>query len=175
MRALRRRHAPRWVCGNPVLGQIPAISCGRNHCLSPPACKRDAGTLPANKRISALKERDPGRIGPMRDHDSPDSYLHWPASRSWGRSMAGHGKMCRAEKRPCNHRFKQIIRRHRRGGRVVEGAPLLREYTSKAYRGFESLPLRHSLKITSASFQALGALPFVGPLRAGNGCRAIAS
>lgn len=32
---------------------------------------------------------------------------------------------------------------HRRGGRVVEGAPLLREYTSKAYRGFESLPLRH--------------------------------
>jgi hypothetical protein len=31
----------------------------------------------------------------------------------------------------------------RRGGRVVEGAPLLREYTSKAYRGFESLPLRH--------------------------------
>jgi hypothetical protein len=33
----------------------------------------------------------------------------------------------------------------RRGGRVVEGAPLLREYTSKAYRGFESLPLRHLL------------------------------
>lgn len=30
-----------------------------------------------------------------------------------------------------------------RGGRVVEGAPLLREYTSKAYRGFESHPLRH--------------------------------
>jgi hypothetical protein len=27
---------------------------------------------------------------------------------------------------------------------VVEGAPLLREYTSKAYRGFESLPLRHA-------------------------------
>ena len=34
-----------------------------------------------------------------------------------------------------------------RGGRVVEGAPLLREYTSKGYRGFESLPLRHHLKI----------------------------
>jgi hypothetical protein len=33
----------------------------------------------------------------------------------------------------------------RRGGRVVEGAPLLREYTSKAYRGFESLPLRHPI------------------------------
>jgi hypothetical protein len=26
---------------------------------------------------------------------------------------------------------------------VVEGAPLLREYTSKAYRGFKSHPLRH--------------------------------
>ena len=30
----------------------------------------------------------------------------------------------------------------RRGGRVVEGAPLLRAYGSKAHRGFESLPLR---------------------------------
>lgn len=26
---------------------------------------------------------------------------------------------------------------------LVEGAPLLRAYTSKGYRGFESLPLRH--------------------------------
>src|SRR6202522_2391371 len=32
----------------------------------------------------------------------------------------------------------------RRGGRVVEGAPLLRAYGSKAHRGFESLPLRHT-------------------------------
>lgn len=32
----------------------------------------------------------------------------------------------------------------RRGGRVAEGAPLLREYTSKGCRGFESPPLRHS-------------------------------
>ena len=31
----------------------------------------------------------------------------------------------------------------RRGGRVAEGAPLLREYTSKGCRGFESPPLRH--------------------------------
>ena len=30
----------------------------------------------------------------------------------------------------------------RRDGRVVEGAPLLREYGSKAHRGFESLSLR---------------------------------
>ena len=30
-----------------------------------------------------------------------------------------------------------------RGGRVVEGAPLLREYALIAHRGFESLPLRH--------------------------------
>ncbi len=30
-----------------------------------------------------------------------------------------------------------------RGGREAEGAPLLREYTSKGCRGFESLPLRH--------------------------------
>ena len=52
-------------------------------------------------------------------------------------------KMRSTTKRPCIHPTKQIIRPHRRGGRVVEGAPLLREYTSKAYRGFESLPLRH--------------------------------
>src|SRR5687768_2477887 len=31
----------------------------------------------------------------------------------------------------------------RRVGRVVEGAPLLRVYGSKAHRGFESLTLRH--------------------------------
>ena len=30
----------------------------------------------------------------------------------------------------------------RRDGRVVEGAPLLRAYGSKAHRGFESLSLR---------------------------------
>ncbi len=30
----------------------------------------------------------------------------------------------------------------RRDGRAVEGAPLLREYGSKAHRGFESLSLR---------------------------------
>ncbi len=33
----------------------------------------------------------------------------------------------------------------RSGGRVVEGARLESEYTSKAYRGFESLPLRHQV------------------------------
>lgn len=46
-------------------------------------------------------------------------------------------------KSPCIHRPVTIVRPHRRGGRVVEGAPLLREYTSKAYRGFESHLLRH--------------------------------
>ena len=30
-----------------------------------------------------------------------------------------------------------------RGGRVAEGTPLLREHTPKAYREFESRPLRH--------------------------------
>ncbi len=35
----------------------------------------------------------------------------------------------------------------RRGGREVEGAPLLREYTGQnLYRGFESLSLRHVLE-----------------------------
>jgi hypothetical protein len=33
----------------------------------------------------------------------------------------------------------------RSGGRVVEGARLESEYTPKAYRGFESLPLRHPI------------------------------
>jgi len=32
--------------------------------------------------------------------------------------------------------------KYRRSGRVAEGAPLLREYTLIAYRGFESLLLR---------------------------------
>ena len=34
----------------------------------------------------------------------------------------------------------------RRGGRVAEGAPLLREYRLIPYRGFESLSLRHTKK-----------------------------
>ena len=34
----------------------------------------------------------------------------------------------------------------RRGGRVAEGAPLLREYRLIPYRGFESLSLRHTNK-----------------------------
>ena len=37
----------------------------------------------------------------------------------------------------------------RSGGRVVEGARLESEYTSKAYRGFESLPLRQPVFIDS--------------------------
>ena len=37
------------------------------------------------------------------------------------------------------------MRPPRRGGRVAEGAPLLREYTSKGCRGFESPLLRHQL------------------------------
>jgi hypothetical protein len=39
----------------------------------------------------------------------------------------------------------ETIRLMRSGGRVVEGARLESEYTPKAYRGFESLPLRHLL------------------------------
>jgi len=35
----------------------------------------------------------------------------------------------------------------RSGGRVVEGARLESEYTPKAYRGFESLPLRQRTKL----------------------------
>lgn len=35
----------------------------------------------------------------------------------------------------------------RSGGRVVEGARLESEYTSKAYRGFESLPLRQRTEL----------------------------
>jgi hypothetical protein len=35
----------------------------------------------------------------------------------------------------------------RRSGRVAEGAPLLRVYTLIAYRGFESLFLRHILSL----------------------------
>ena len=43
----------------------------------------------------------------------------------------------------------------RSGGRVVEGARLESEYTSKAYRGFESLPLR----------QVFDLISFYAPLR----------
>ncbi len=39
----------------------------------------------------------------------------------------------------------RIICALRRDGRVVEGAPLLRVYGSKAHRGFESLSLRQFL------------------------------
>ena len=39
----------------------------------------------------------------------------------------------------------------RRGGRVAEGAPLLRAYT-ETYRGFESLPLRQMKKACQGLF-----------------------
>ena len=35
---------------------------------------------------------------------------------------------------------------------MVEGAPLLREYTPKAYRGFESHPLRHFVHLPESCF-----------------------
>src|SRR4051812_33446342 len=44
----------------------------------------------------------------------------------------------------------------RSGGRVVEGARLESEYTPKAYRGFESLPLRHLAPLPTAGGQPPG-------------------
>lgn len=44
-----------------------------------------------------------------------------------------------------------------RGGRVVEGTPLLREQTPKASREFESRPLRHQKKsINSITYKFTG-------------------
>src|SRR4051794_18420153 len=43
----------------------------------------------------------------------------------------------------------------RSGGRVVEGARLESEYTAKPYRGFESLPLRHSSARNAAAPRGL--------------------
>lgn len=51
------------------------------------------------------------------------------------------GKRLRAAKDRPRARYFQDMRS---GGRVVEGARLESEYTAKPYRGFESLPLRHS-------------------------------
>ena len=51
---------------------------------------------------------------------------------------------------------KLLVLCFRRSGRVAEGAPLLREYTLIAYRGFESLLLRHIL--SSKSLQPLSVL-----------------
>jgi hypothetical protein len=38
---------------------------------------------------------------------------------------------------------------------LVEGAPLLRVYTPKAYRGFESLSLRHSFFCDGIDLEAV--------------------
>src|SRR4051794_2272191 len=46
----------------------------------------------------------------------------------------------------------------RSGGRVVEGARLESEYTAKPYRGFESLPLRHSRPFALSDDPELAAL-----------------
>ena len=48
--------------------------------------------------------------------------------------------------------------RRRRRGRVVEGAPLLREYGSKAHRGFESLRLRQNFLILATHMLKTSAL-----------------
>ena len=45
--------------------------------------------------------------------------------------------------RPPHSPSRGVLPAVRSGGRVVEGARLESEYTPKAYRGFESLPLRH--------------------------------
>jgi hypothetical protein len=45
---------------------------------------------------------------------------------------------------------------------VVEGARLESEYTSKAYRGFESLPLRHPVSTQASPVETIlenGAVP----------------
>ena len=42
----------------------------------------------------------------------------------------------------------------RRGGRVAEGAPLLREYRLIPYRGFESLPLRQDFRTPRGACRA---------------------
>ena len=42
---------------------------------------------------------------------------------------------------------------------MVEGARLESEYTSKAYRGFESLPLRHNLLKIRYYFPVLSSMP----------------
>src|ERR1700730_15296244 len=54
----------------------------------------------------------------------------------------------------------------RRGGRVVEGAPLLRAYGSKAHRVFQSLPLRH----TANQFSSLS-LSLLWQRRSGDNAR----
>ena len=51
----------------------------------------------------------------------------------------------------------------RSGGRVVEGARLESEYTSKAYRGFESLPLRHHPLSLNAKFRLSHRVPITVP------------
>ena len=51
----------------------------------------------------------------------------------------------------------------RRGGREAEGAPLLREYGSKAHRGFESLPLRHYYPAIYAPVAQLDRVPGYEP------------
>ena len=45
-----------------------------------------------------------------------------------------------------------------RDGRVVEGAPLLREYGAKLHRGFESLSLRHCSAASSGCYFAIALL-----------------
>lgn len=46
---------------------------------------------------------------------------------------------------------------------MVEGARLESEYTSKAYRGFESLPLRHFLLEYKHNFAETGSSPNESP------------
>lgn len=50
-------------------------------------------------------------------------------------------------KSACNRIYDDIIRPHRRGGRVVEGAPLLREYTRDGIVG--SNPILSAIKQSS--------------------------
>ncbi len=47
---------------------------------------------------------------------------------------------------------------------MAEGAPLLREYGSKAHRGFESLPLRHFFCLTQLCHLGIILPPISAPV-----------
>ena len=70
-------------------------------------------------------------------------FMVWDSGNGVGRSRSGSVMRERFVNKIL-YFFCGRIAALRKGGRVVEGAPLLREYALIAYRGFKSLPFRQS-------------------------------
>ena len=126
---MRRRVARRQPDHDPLARRASVITSSSSSGIAAPVRldrigrQRRGGGLRGQRR-GEQREREAISMAASLPHAAPDAQPLAAARRRHAR----------------RRRFQDM----RSGGRVVEGARLESEYTSKAYRGFESLPLRQT-------------------------------